>query len=203
MNLTEATIKALNGELNEARSHKEDNERVAPRTSNEKVVGYVKNSPYDEIDVPNRAIYRKGKPNLENGSIWGRYDKDEQSQYENGISQSIQDYKRLKNDAESERHIANYHNALAQQSDDEASDIVRDKKLARAKKALNGKQIFDSDDKKIETVKDTKKYTLQVSDGVNDAIITLDINKNAKFDDVVIQLKNELYDFPKGFYYIK
>ena len=134
---------------------------------------------------------------------YGYYDNEENSQYEKGISQSIQDYKTLKNDAESERHIAHYHNALAQQSDDEASDIVRDKKLARAKKALNGKQIFDSDDKKIETVKDTKKYTLQVSDGVNDAIITLDINKNAKFDDVVIQLKNELYDFPKGFYYIK
>ncbi len=186
----------------EARSHKDDNERVAPRDNTMKRVGYVKNSPIDgDIDVPKRAVYRKSKP-YEDGSVWGRYDKDELDTYEKSTP-DIERYKELKKDADNERLNAKYHNQLAKQSDDRASDIVRDKKLARAKKALNGKQIFDSDDKKTETVKDTKKYTLQVSDGFNDAIITLDINKNAKFDDVIIQLKNELYDFPKGFYHIK
>ena len=46
---------------------------------------------------------------------------------------------------------------------------------------------------------ETKKFTLQVSCGKDDAIITLDINKNASFDDVIKTLKNELYDFPKNF----
>ena len=50
-----------------------------------------------------------------------------------------------------------------------------------------------------DTTGDTKKFTLQVSCGKDDAIITLDINKNASFDDVIKTLKNELYDFPKNF----
>ena len=53
--------------------------------------------------------------------------------------------------------------------------------------------------KKEEANNDTKKFTLQVSCGKDDAIITLDINKNASFDDVIKTLKNELYDFPKNF----
>ena len=54
MNLTEATIRALNGELVEARSHKEDNERVAPRRDNKDP--YDNSRVYGEIDdVPKRG----------------------------------------------------------------------------------------------------------------------------------------------------
>lgn len=143
MNLTEATIKALKGELNEARSHKEDNEQVAPRDNTEKRVGYVKNSPYDEKDVPKRAIYNQGKPK-DNGSVWGRYDKDELDTYEKSTP-DIERYKELKKDADAERSVAKHHNALANLSDDMASDIVRDKKLARAKNTLQGKQVFKTE----------------------------------------------------------
>lgn len=56
MNLTEATIRALCGDLNEARSHKEDNERVAPRRDNKNP--YDNSRVYGEIDdVPKRARY--------------------------------------------------------------------------------------------------------------------------------------------------
>ena len=113
--------------LSEARSHKEDNERVAPRIakySGERVFGELDN-------VPKRARYNKSKD-----TNWGYFNDEEANTYENGTD-SIMQYKTYKTDAESERALARYHNANAQQRDNMASDIVRDKKLNRAKRNLN------------------------------------------------------------------
>ena len=114
----------------EARSHKEDNERVAPRIakySGERVFGELDN-------VPKRARYNKSKD-----TNWGYFNDEEANTYENGTD-SIMQYKTYKTDAESERALARYHNANAQQRDNMASDIVRDKKLNRAKRTLNNQE---------------------------------------------------------------
>ena len=142
--LTDWGMKA--GSLNEARSHKEDNEKVAPRGDFKKAPRYVKNSPYNEPDVPKRAKIGNGKPD-ESGSVWGLVDKDLVDTYEKSTP-DIERYKEYKADAERERDNARYYNKLAKRSDDLASDIVRDKKLDRAKRNLNGQKVFNTEESK-------------------------------------------------------
>lgn len=158
MNLTEATIRALNGELVEARSHKEDNERVAPRNNTHWVQGYTTATEYGDA-VPKRAIYHQGKAD-DKGRKWGKYDRDELDTYEKGTP-DIERYKDLKADADKERAYAKYHNNLAQQSDDRASDIVRDRKLARAKNTLQGKQVFKTENMSTDDYKDGAELRLE------------------------------------------
>ena len=129
--------------LSEARSHKEDNERVAPRGEINKVQGYIKDptGEYSEIDIPKRAVFHQSKPD-KNGRIWGFYDKDEVDTYEYSTD-DIEDFKELRGNAEEERIHSKYHKRLAKEYDDEASDIIRKRKLDRARRTLKGKNIFD------------------------------------------------------------
>jgi len=164
-----------NKKATEARSHKEDNEKVAPRRQHspyQREYGRV----YGDLkDVPKRARFsaNKGK-----ASDWGYYDLNELDTY-NKSTDDIEDYKRYKTDAENERTLARYHNANAQEKDDRASDIVRDKKLDRAKRNLKGQEIFD--------VKESKKVESE-EDAIN--VMNNFRDKNALYGYVVSYLEN-------------
>ena len=58
-----------------ARSHKEDNEKAAPRDNINWVQGYTTATEYGDA-VPKRAIYQQGKAD-DKGRKWGKYDRDE------------------------------------------------------------------------------------------------------------------------------
>lgn len=133
MNLEEAIINELaRAELEEARSHKEDSEKVAPREKNVKNFGDIKR-------IPKRARFdsRKG---------WGNFDAEEMETYEKGITNDIPKYKKLKQFASDAEKDANYYNHLKAQWDGMASDVVKDKALNRDK--LKESKLFEglSDD---------------------------------------------------------
>ena len=146
----------------EARSHKEDNEKAAPRGDFEKEPRYVKNSPYDEPDVPKRAKIGNRKPD-KSGSVWGVVDKDLIDTYEKSTP-DIERYKEYKANAERERDNAKYYNALAKQSDDRASEIVRDRiAKSKANRKEEVKKIEDKniDEKTLEIQMNLKDKTYQ------------------------------------------
>lgn len=125
MNLEESTILALAGKLDEAkgsnkqeaRSHKEDNERVAPREQTVKVFGEIDN-------VPKRARF-----NGKNG--WGNMDAREIEDYENGIGKDITLYKDLKGYAKDDKETANAYANRASHWDARASELVKNKARQR------------------------------------------------------------------------
>ena len=134
--------------LDEARSHKEDNEKAAPRRDNKdpyensRVFGSLK-------DVPKRARFDKSKT-----SGWGHYDNEEVSKYKNPTD-DIKDYKQYKSDANDLSIKADLYKAQADQANDMASDIVRDKRLDRARRNLQGKKVFD--DKNESALEEARK----------------------------------------------
>ena len=178
----------------EARSHKEDNEKAAPRGDFKKAPRYVKNSPYNEPDVPKRAKIGNGKPD-ENGSVWGLVDKDLIDTYEKSTP-DIERYKEYKADAERERDNARYYNKLAKRSDDLASDIVRDRKLDRAERNLKGKQIFNVEEKKTESAEDTDAKNIKaIQDVLKKSGITSERTLDLMSKDILKDLKR---NYTKG-----
>lgn len=118
MNLEESIILALQGKLEETRSHKEDNERVAPRENTEKVFGEL-------VDVPKRDKF-----NGKNG--WGYIDAQASDENESGISKDIKLYKTLKGFAKDARASAQAYTDTAEHWDDKASELVKSKSKNRA-----------------------------------------------------------------------
>lgn len=114
MNLTEATMKALLGKLEEARSHKEYNEKVAPRKDTEKVFGEIE-------DTPKRDRFTS-----KNG--WGYKDAQASEENEKGISKDIEKYKTLKSFAKDARASAEAYNDTARHWDEKASELVKSKR---------------------------------------------------------------------------
>ena len=175
----------------EARSHKEDNERVAPRGEVNRVQGYIKN-PTDDygepIDIPKRAVFHQGKPD-EKGRVWGFYNDDEAETYERSTD-DIEDFKELRDDAEEERLQAKYHNKIAKERDDMASDIIRKRKLDRARRNLQGKNIFDVKEKKTESTEDVDAKNIEaIKDVIKKSGITNERTVDLMSKDILKDLK--------------
>lgn len=98
----------------EARSHKEDNERVAPRKDTEKVFGEIE-------DTPKRDRFTS-----KNG--WGYKDAQASEENEKGISKDIEKYKTLKSFAKDARASAEAYNDTARHWDEKASELVKSKR---------------------------------------------------------------------------
>lgn len=147
MNLEEAIILSLQGKLDEARSHKEDNEAVAPRKNTEKVFGELADTPKRD-----RLTGRNG---------WGYKDAQATEENEKGISKDIDKYKTLKSFAKDARASAEAYNDTARHWDEKATELVQSKRK-NEDKSMEADEISSS--RAVELIINAIEWAIEVSE---------------------------------------